>query len=479
MKRLFFLLLLALMVGCGGGGGGGGTTGTGGGGGTPGTGGGTTGSGDATITGTVAGTTFVAVEAASGAVAARQAAVSQNSSKVFTITVQSGKQYKFYLVENEGTDSERVFPLYIGGNNKFDVSAGTCNLGFVSTASGNAVPANTPAQFSGAGEDTTVPSGVATNQASLYSQSDLTGVWYIFTFNVGTYTGWSRATYTVTATGEASTTNMVTSDNSNPQTRSQTLKIAASGVISTASGPFEKAVMAKSKDLIVGVGNNNDGQSSAMGIAVKAGSGFTQSDLAGTWRLHGLTASNTERGWIRSDVSIAAGGTPSMSNQQYGNSKLKSFGTGTPVTIDPTGLFSSGMGAVTRDKNLIVMVVNNEDGSVSLALVVRTGVTTFSQADLMGDWRNNVLMLTATDAYWYRDLTVINANAIVSTNRISNGNLTQDTISSTVPVMNGQGIISNAKSEYIMTPNKKMIVYTETNTTSGSSPQDRLGIFVK
>jgi len=85
MKRLFFLLLLVLMVGCGGSGGGSDTTGTGG---------DTTGSGDVTITGTVAGTTFVAVDVASDTVVARKVAVSQNGSKVFTVKVQSGKQYK-------------------------------------------------------------------------------------------------------------------------------------------------------------------------------------------------------------------------------------------------------------------------------------------------------------------------------------------------------------------------------------------------
>ncbi len=476
MKRLLFLVMLVVMAGCGGGGGG--ATGTGGSGSGPGA-----DSGDVTISGKVADTTFVAVDAANSTVVARQAAATQtDGSKTFSIKVQSGKQYKFYLVENEGTSDERVFPLYIGSSNRFSLSAGTCDLGFVSTAGGTAVPANTPTQFAGAGEDKTVPAGVVTNQSSVYSQSDLAGTWYIFGFNV-TDREWSRATYIITTTGAASTTNLITSNNPSPQTRNHTLTISPSGVVSTASGPFEKAVMTKSKDLVVGVGNDNDGQSRSMVIAVKAGTGFSQSDMIGAWQMHGLTVSDTQRGWIRGDASFAANGTSTLSNFRSSNPNLTSFGRGIPVTIDSTGLIAGGGGAMTKDKNLGVLTTINEDGSVSLALLVRSGGTTFSQADLKGTWRSNHINIGTSNNFWVSSQALIDATGIVSSfGVVTNGIAEPDNTSTAPVVLNAEGKLSGDvppnQLEGIMTPNKKIAVYTKTNNT-GNADYSRLGIVLK
>jgi hypothetical protein len=130
--RLLILLSFALalsLTACGGGGGGGG---------------GVTPSSNATITGSVLGTTVMAVDAATNAVV--ESAVADPSTKTFSMQLPIGKNYKFYLLENEGTTFARSYPLYVvnqGQNqNVFSVGqANTIDLGFMDTTSGAAVPA--------------------------------------------------------------------------------------------------------------------------------------------------------------------------------------------------------------------------------------------------------------------------------------------------------------------------------------------------
>lgn len=114
--------------------------------------------GGASITGTVAGTVIVAVGSSNAEVARVTAA---GSPKSFSLSVPAGASYRLYLIENEGTAGETVFPLYQGSTNVFAIaSAVTIDLGFVDTSSGRANPANSPLAVAGvtsAGEDATVP----------------------------------------------------------------------------------------------------------------------------------------------------------------------------------------------------------------------------------------------------------------------------------------------------------------------------------
>lgn len=483
MSKIFRFVMATMLVGllaaCGGGGGTTVTSGV-----DPGA-----GSGDVTIAGKVAGTTFVAVETSGGSVAARNVAAAQNNgSKTFSIKVQSGKQYKFYLVENEGTTDERVFPLYIGNSNKFGMSAGTCDLGFVSTASGNAVPEKTPAQFAGAGEDASVPAGVATNQSSVFTKSDLAGTWYMFQYIAGANPYWARVTLNISADGTAIPSNGINSNGNTGQTSNMSLSISPSGVVgNTTSGSLTRLVMSKDRTLLVGTGGSNGEES--MYIAVKAGSGFQQSDLAGSWRVHGLTASSTKKGWGRCDDSFDANGLLTQSNCLVSTGSTPSY-IGRSFTISGTGLITgtvgtvsiSGAGAMTQDKNLMVSVNTNGDGTVVLALSVRTGDTNFSQSDMKGTWRSNHLSIGSSDSYWVRSLAVVDTSGILSSFGVVANGVSEPDNTSAVPILfslNGRltGDSAQSQMEGIMAPNKKIAVYTK--TAGSSNAYYRLGIIMK
>jgi hypothetical protein len=102
---------------------------------------------DVTVTGTVTGTTVFAYDEG-GTRVASAVATGTPPSKSFSLTLPTGHTYALYLVENEGTASQRVYPLYATaalGTNRFRLAEpGTLDLGFVDTTSGNAIPAKNP-----------------------------------------------------------------------------------------------------------------------------------------------------------------------------------------------------------------------------------------------------------------------------------------------------------------------------------------------
>jgi hypothetical protein len=146
----FIISIFVLITACGGGGGGGDSSE----------------GNNATIIGTVSGTVVVAIDENNNE-ASRVTATGAGSPKGFTLTVPVGGNYRFYLIENEGTANEKVFFLYQDTTNVFNISSAvTIDLGFVDTSSGVAVPANNPLDVSGVtsgGQDTSLPQGVNDN----------------------------------------------------------------------------------------------------------------------------------------------------------------------------------------------------------------------------------------------------------------------------------------------------------------------------
>lgn len=187
MKRAKIFLALILMAmfplifSCGGGGGGSDSSvGT-----------------NATITGTVSGTVIVAIDENNNEVA-RVTATGAGSPKSFTLIVPVGSKYRLYFIENEGTANEKVFFLYQGTTNVFNISSAvTIDLGFVDTSSGVAVPTNNPLAVSGVtsgGQDTSLPLGVNDNitpttpaglSATAVSSSQINLSWNASKDNVG------------------------------------------------------------------------------------------------------------------------------------------------------------------------------------------------------------------------------------------------------------------------------------------------------
>lgn len=116
-------------------------------------------SGEATVTGEVSGTTIVAVNEDDEEIARVTAS---GTPKTFTMIVPSGHTYRIYLIENEGTVNETIFPLYQGTANTFYIDSNvTVALGYIDTTNGSvAKPTNNPLLVNGVrseGENSYVP----------------------------------------------------------------------------------------------------------------------------------------------------------------------------------------------------------------------------------------------------------------------------------------------------------------------------------
>ena len=129
---LFVILIAASLVACGGGGSSSSTV--------------PTGTGSATIQGSVPGTVFVAVDDDTNVEAGRVTAT--GTQHTFSMDVPTGANYRFYVMENEGTGYSRVYPMYMGANNVFALDSGAdgqvISLGMVrpDLGTGRSTPAN-------------------------------------------------------------------------------------------------------------------------------------------------------------------------------------------------------------------------------------------------------------------------------------------------------------------------------------------------
>lgn len=477
MRKLMFMLVCAVfMTACGGGGSGTLTSAS-----TPQNPG--TGSGNVTVSGKVAGTDVIAVDSATDSVVARQTATLSGADKVFSIKVQSGKSYKFFFVENVGTSFERAYPLFIGVNNLFTIaSAGTFDLGFISTASGNAMPTNIPAQLAGSVSGTTIPSGIMTNSTSIFTTTDLQGTWYFFQYITGANPYWARATYTVDANGNATSSNGINSSGGTGQTGTKQLTISPSGMIAVAgdmAATATKMYMSSSKQLIVGSGGSTGEESQYIGI--KAASGFNQSDLTGTWRVHTFLGASSWRDWERQDMSITSNGLLSITNTTSGSGTATISGvTGLPISINAGGIISlpSGgpngfYGVMTSDKNIAVATWTNDDGSVAIGLFVKTGGAGFSVSDLKGSWRTAGIGSSTTSFAWFRSLMVVDASGYASTfDKYVNGGLVANQLNGGPAAISPSGKITiggQASAEGSITAAKDFIVLTQTDNEPSSS----------
>lgn len=157
LALLLFLSIFPFVLSCGGGGGGGDSSE----------------GANATITGTVSGTTVFAFDQNNTEVARNTAS---GNPKTFTLSVPVGGTYKFYLIENEGTSNERSYALYQDTTNLFNISSAvTIDLGYVDTSSGAAIPVNNPLSIAGVtsgGEDTTIPPSLCSEFAICFAIAD-------------------------------------------------------------------------------------------------------------------------------------------------------------------------------------------------------------------------------------------------------------------------------------------------------------------
>jgi len=354
----------------------------------------------ATVTGSVNQATFVVVDAGTNAEVGRVASSGALGDKSFSFPLSLNHTFKFYLIENDGTANARLFPVYVGGKNRFTVSTVTqFDLGFISTATGTAVPANDPAGVAGVADSGTDASIPATLAPTAFTTADLSGNWRVLQLTSGIDAGWQTSTVSIDATGLAAAASYQSNSGSGT-TPSVLYSMAPSGVVTFPGGVIDgfQGVMTKDKGMMVGTISAPAGDYT-MTVMVRVGAGFAQGDLKGNWAFSNLEV-GAAPAYVHGDATVDASGNLSVVDVYRSGG---SGSTASPVlSVDPTGVVTNSAssnfyGVLTADKNLLVAVDSTTSGPPYLTILNRTDATVgFSGGDLRGSWRTNWLSAGGT-----------------------------------------------------------------------------------
>jgi hypothetical protein len=373
---IFSVLGTLALVGCGGGGGSSTVSG-----------------GTATIQGSVPGTIFVAVDNDTNLEVGRVTAT--GTPKTFSMDVPTGKNYRFYVMENEGTGNSRVYPMFMGTNNVFELD-NTANgqilfLGMVNPdmSTGKATPANTPTLMISRGANATVPSSLA---GTAFSMDNVKGTtWGYNTMMTSGTMGWEHGTLSFDNNGLGHMTGIVRNGTSLSARDDIPYTMSLSGMLLNPGDNTFQCVVSKDRSVMVATFTDNTG-GPAMMIGQKRGGTFHTdgSDMTGTWRFQRLTAGsdNITSGWaygtmqIVSRIASILTMTTNAGVGGGGNFTFSMDGSGIMTEVEDASFY----GVMSMDKSMIVATDTNGSNPELWVMMRTTQGTTYSMADMMGDW---------------------------------------------------------------------------------------------
>jgi hypothetical protein len=346
--------------------------------------------GTTTIQGSVPGTVFVAVDNDTNQEVGRVTAT--GTPKTFSMVVPTGANYRFYVMENEGTANSRVYPMYMGANNVFELDntadGRMISLGMIlpDMGTGKAIPANTPTLMMGRGGNAMVPPSLA---GSAFSMDNMVGTsWGYNTMMTSGTMGWEHGTLSFDNNGLGHMTGIVRNGTPMSARNNISFTMSLSGMLLNPADNTFQCVVSRDRSVMVATFTDSTG-GPAMMIGQKRGGTFQTdgSDMTGTWRFHRLTAGsdNTTSGWAYGTMQFvfgSAGITSMTTNAGVGGGGSFAF------SMDGNGILSSTgdpsfHGVMSMDKSMIVATDTN-GGRPELWVMIR--IATASTTDMMGDW---------------------------------------------------------------------------------------------
>jgi len=373
---LFVILVAAALAACGGGGSSSSTV--------------PTGTGTATIQGSVPGTVFVAVNNDTNLEVGRVTAA--GTPKTFSMVVPTGMNYRFYVMENEGTGNSRVYPMYMGTNNVFELD-NTANGQIISfgminpdIGTGRAIPANIPTLMMGQGVNNMIPPSIS---GSAFSMDNVKGtMWGYNTMMTSGTMGWEHGTLFFDNNGLGHMTDIFRNGTSQANRNNIPYTMSLSGMLLNPGDDTFQCVVASDRSLMVATFTDSTG-GPAMMIGQRRGATFQTngSDMDGTWKFQRFTAGNDNitSGWAYGTMGINAGfaGITSITTNNgpgtTGNFTFSMNANGIMTQIGNASFY----GVMSMDKSMIVATDTN-GGNPEIWVMMRN--TTASTADMMGDW---------------------------------------------------------------------------------------------
>ena len=357
-------------------------------------GGGTAGDGlgTATIQGSVPGTVFMAVGNETNLEVGRVTAT--GTPKSFSMTIPTGSNYRFYVMENEGTSNSRVYSMYIGTNNVFELDNNadgrTISLGMVhpDMGTGMATPANTPALMMGRGINAMIPSSLA---GSAFSMDNVKGTtWNYNTMMTSGTMGWEHGTLSFDNNGLGRMTDRYRNGTTLTDRDNLRYTMSLSGMLLKPDDNTFQCVVSRDRSMMVSTFTDNTGGPGMMIVQKRGGVFHTDgSDMTGTWRFQRLTAGgdNTTSGWAYGTMRFtfgSAGITSITTNNGPGTIENFAF------NMDGNGIMTEALdasfqGVMSMDKTMIV-ATDTSGGNPELWVMMKEATGAFSATDMMGDW---------------------------------------------------------------------------------------------
>jgi hypothetical protein len=379
---LFVMLIAAALAACGSGGGGSSSD----------SGGIGTGTGMATIQGSVPGTVFVAVNNDTNFEAGR--ATATGTPKTFSIAIPTGMTYRFYVMENEGSSNSRVYPMYMGTNNVFELD-NTANgqiisLGMINPdmGTGRATPANIPTLMMGWGTNAMVPPSLA---GTAFSMDNVKGTtWGYHTMMTSGTMGWEHGILSFDNNGLGHMTGIVRNETPLPDRGQIPYTMSMSGMLFHPGDNTFHSVISRDMSVMVATYTDNIG-GPAMMIGQRRGGTFHTdgSDMTGTWRFQRFTAGNDNitSGWGYGTMQFVSGaatitsGTTNTGVGMVGNHVFSMDNNGIMTQAGNISFY----GVMSIDKSMIV-ATDTRGGYPELWVMMRDTGGTYYTADMMGDW---------------------------------------------------------------------------------------------
>jgi len=384
MHRTWFYILSALtlsiaLAACGGGGGSPSST-------VP------TGSGTATIQGSVPGTVFVAVNNDTNLEVGRVTAT--GIPKTFSMAVPTGVNYRFYVMENEGTGNSRVYPMFMGANNVFELDNAAngqiISFGMINPdmGTGRAIPSNIPTLMMGQGVNNMIPPSIS---GSAFSMDNVNGTtWAYNTMMTSGTMGWEHGSLSFDNNGLGHMSGIVRNGTPMFDRDNVPYTMSLSGMLLNPGDNTFQCVVSRDMSVMVATFTDNIG-GPAMMIGQKRGGTFHTdgSDMTGTWRFQRFTAGNDNisSGWAFGTMQFVSGAATIISmttNNGPGGSGNFMF------SMDANGIMTqagnaSFYGVMSTSRTMIVATDTN-GSNPELWIMMKTITVSYSPADMMGDW---------------------------------------------------------------------------------------------
>jgi hypothetical protein len=345
----------------------------------------------ATIQGQVSGTVFVAVDNGTNQEVGRVTAT--GTPKSFSMTIPTGSSYRFYVMENEGTGNARVYPMFMGTNNVFELDntadGQMISLGMVNPdmGTGKATPMNHPVLMMGRGANSIIPPSLAGTGFSMDNVKGTT--WGYNTMMTSGTMGWEHGTLSFDNNGLGHMAGIVRNGTSLGDRDNIPYTMSLSGMLLNPGDNTFQCVVSRDMSVMVSTFTDNTG-GPAMMIGQKRGGTFHTdgSDMTGTWRFQRLTAGsdNVSSGWAYGTMGFVSGfATISSMTTNNGPGGGGNF----TFSMNANGIMTEALdtsfhGVMSMDKTMIVATDTNGGHPEIWVMMKTTG--TYSSADMMGDW---------------------------------------------------------------------------------------------